>query len=185
MNTETDARRLVRPEDATRFVVDILVANGVPKDNAAIVARCLIQADLRGVDTHGQPVDSRPYTTDRPGANRVPSYMERIRQGVLDARATPVLSDVTPVVCQVDGRNGPSSHLLRRITDWSAFGFLSATMAMSRCVEMAQVYGIGMASVKHSNHFGMSASFVLQAADAGMMSLVFTNSSPAVRCTRP
>lgn len=37
-----------------------------------------------------------------------------------------------------------------------------------------------MVSVKHSNHFGMSAWLVQQALDADMMSLVFTNSSPAL-----
>jgi LDH2 family malate/lactate/ureidoglycolate dehydrogenase len=37
-----------------------------------------------------------------------------------------------------------------------------------------------MVSVKHSNHFGMSAAFVQQAIDADMLSLVFTNSSPAL-----
>lgn len=51
---------------------------------------------------------------------------------------------------------------------------------MSRAIEMAQTYGMGMVSVKHSNHFGMSAWLVKQALEAGMMSLVFTNSSPAL-----
>ena len=51
---------------------------------------------------------------------------------------------------------------------------------MTHAIEMATVYGIGMVSVKHSNHFGMSAWIVQQAVDAGMMSLVFTNSSPAL-----
>lgn len=55
---------------------------------------------------------------------------------------------------------------------------------MSACIESAKVFGIGMASVKHSNHFGMSASFVRQANRAGYMSLVFTNSSPAVSSHR-
>jgi LDH2 family malate/lactate/ureidoglycolate dehydrogenase len=45
---------------------------------------------------------------------------------------------------------------------------------------MAQIYGIGMVSVKHSNHFGMSAWVVEQAIKEGMMSLVFANSSPAL-----
>ncbi|KLJ10756.1 alcohol dehydrogenase [Blastomyces silverae] len=45
---------------------------------------------------------------------------------------------------------------------------------------MAKEYGIGMVAVRRSNHFGMSASFVRQAVDAEMMSLVFTNSSPAL-----
>lgn len=51
---------------------------------------------------------------------------------------------------------------------------------MTTAISMAQTFGIGMVSVKHSNHFGMSAWIVRQAAEAGMMSLVFTNSSPAL-----
>lgn len=124
----------------------------MPSEGAETVARCLVAADLRGVDTHG--------------CNRLPSYMERIRQGVLDPKATPTLHEVTPVVAQVDGRNG--------------FGFLAASLGMEKAVEMAKTYGIGMVSIKHSNHFGMSAWIVQKAIDADMMSLVFTNSSPAL-----
>lgn len=51
---------------------------------------------------------------------------------------------------------------------------------MTCAIEMAKDFGIGMVSVKHSNHFGMSAWLVQQALDSGMMSLVFTNSSPAL-----
>jgi LDH2 family malate/lactate/ureidoglycolate dehydrogenase len=51
---------------------------------------------------------------------------------------------------------------------------------MNAAIRMAREMGIGMVSVKHSNHFGMSAWVVQQALDAGMMSLVFTNSSPAL-----
>ena len=67
---------------------------------------------------------------------------------------------------QIDGHNG--------------WGFLAARLGMESAISMAQTYGIGLASVKHSNHFGMSAWIVQQAVDAGMMSLVFTNSSPAL-----
>ena len=142
----------VQSSDAETHAKAVLEGNGVPPDQAATVARCLVAADLRGVDTHG--------------INRIPSYMARIRQGVLDARAQPTLHEVTPVVAQVDAHN--------------AFGFLAAHLGMKKAIEMAKVYGIGMVSVKHSNHFGMSAWVVQQAIDAGMMSLVFTNSSPAL-----
>ncbi|KAK1980164.1 malate/L-lactate dehydrogenase [Colletotrichum cereale] len=142
----------VAAEEARRFVEDILKGNGVPAENAAIVARCLIAADLRGVDTHGM--------------NRIPSYMERIRQGVLDAAAQPQLKQVTPVVAHVDGKNG--------------FGFVAASIGMAAAVESAKTFGIGMASISHSNHFGMAAWVVQKALDADMMSLVFTNSSPAL-----
>ena len=142
----------IAASEAQRFVEDVLKGNNIPPENAAIIARCLIAADLRGVDTHGM--------------NRIPSYMERIRQGVLNATAQPTLTQVTPAVAQVDGQNG--------------FGFVAAQKGMAAAIESAKVFGIGMASIKHSNHFGMSAWLVQQALDENMMSLVFTNSSPAL-----
>ncbi|KAJ5332792.1 hypothetical protein MYU51_009065 [Penicillium brevicompactum] len=135
-----------------QFVQQILIANGTSPAHAAIVSKCLVAADLRGVDTHG--------------SNRIPSYMERIRQKALDPSATPTLNQVTPAVAQIDAHNG--------------FGFVAAHEGMKRAIEMAQIFGIGMVSIKHSNHFGMSAWLVQQALDADMMSLVFTNSSPAL-----
>lgn len=92
--------------------------------------------------------------------------MERIRQGVLNPSAQPQLRQVTPVVAHVDGQNG--------------FGFVTAHAGMAAAIDAARTYGIGMTSVSHSNHFGMSAWVVQQALDADMMSLVFTNSSPAL-----
>lgn len=142
----------VSASDARSFVLNVLIRNGVPQTNAVIVARCLVEADLRGVDTHGM--------------NRIPSYIARIRAGVLDPRASPTLQQVTPVVAQVDGKN--------------AFGFLAGHMGMTAAIKMAKEFGIGMVSCKHSNHFGMSAWLVQQAIDEDMMSLVFTNSSPAL-----
>jgi LDH2 family malate/lactate/ureidoglycolate dehydrogenase len=148
----TSRKYHIAAKDAQAYTEGVLCANGVSAEHATIVARCLVAADLRGVDTHG--------------INRIPSYIARIRQGVLDAKAQPSLHEVTPVVAQVDAHN--------------ALGFVAAHLGMAKAVEMAEIYGIGMVSVKHSNHFGMSAWLVQQALDAGMMSLVFTNSSPAL-----
>jgi LDH2 family malate/lactate/ureidoglycolate dehydrogenase len=148
----SEAKSYVNAAEARRYVEQVLAANGVPVKNAAIVAKCLVAADLRGVDTHGM--------------NRVPSYMERIRQGVLSATAEPELRQVTPVVAHVDAHNG--------------FGFVAAKAGMAAAIESAKTYGIGMASVTHSNHYGMAAWLVQDAIEAGMMSLVFTNSSPAL-----
>lgn len=139
-------------DTAVAFTQQLLEANGVFPEDAAIVADNLVSADLRGVDSHG--------------INRLPSYIKRLRQGVLDPKAQPTLEKVTPVVAHVDGHN--------------AFGAVVARKAMEAAVEMAQTFGIGMVACKRSNHFGMSAWVVQQALDAGMMSLVFTNSSPAL-----
>jgi LDH2 family malate/lactate/ureidoglycolate dehydrogenase len=141
------------PHDvAHTFVANILASNGVSPANAALIASCLVAADLRGVESHG--------------INRIPSYIARIRAGVLDPGAEPTLTQATPVVSQVDAHNG--------------FGFVAGHKGMEAAIASARIYGIGMASVKHSNHFGMSAWLVKQAIDADMMSLVFTNSSPAL-----
>jgi LDH2 family malate/lactate/ureidoglycolate dehydrogenase len=73
---------------------------------------------------------------------------------------------LTKINHQVDAHNG--------------FGFPAAHLAMATAIATAQQFGIGMVSVRHSNHFGMSAWIVRQAVEADMMSLVFTNSSPAL-----
>lgn len=143
---------LIPPNTALALSTALLTASSVPPTSAALIAQCLLAADLRGIDTHGML--------------RLPSYLARIRANVLSATAEPIFTSIAPCVGQVDGQN--------------AFGFLSAHLGMQKAIKMAQTYGIGMVSVKHSNHFGMSAWIVQQALDAGMCSLVFTNSSPAL-----
>jgi LDH2 family malate/lactate/ureidoglycolate dehydrogenase len=53
--SSTNAQRMqhVSASDARSFVQAVLIGNGVAEDNASVVARCLVEADLRGVDTHG------------------------------------------------------------------------------------------------------------------------------------
>jgi LDH2 family malate/lactate/ureidoglycolate dehydrogenase len=41
----------VTASNAKAFVEGVLVGNGVAPENASIVADCLVQADMRGVDT--------------------------------------------------------------------------------------------------------------------------------------
>ncbi len=47
------ARVYVEAGAADAFARRLLSAHGVPEQDAAIVAACLVGADLRGVDTHG------------------------------------------------------------------------------------------------------------------------------------
>lgn len=143
---------LVSTAAATTFTISLLTSSSVPLPHAETIASALVLADLRGVESHG--------------INRLPSYLARLRSGILSPTAQPILKQITPVVAQIDGQN--------------AFGFISAQLGIDAAIAMAQVYGIGMVSVKHSNHFGMSAWIVQRAVDQNMMSLVFTNSSPAL-----
>lgn len=53
MSSNTQPMQHVSAADARFFVEQVLVGNGVSKDNAVVIAKCLVEADLRGVDTHG------------------------------------------------------------------------------------------------------------------------------------
>ena len=140
------------PGAADAFARRLLIAHGVPEADAAIVASCLVSADLRGVDTHG--------------LTRLPGYLDRVRRGLINASPALKPKRVTPVAAALDGQNG--------------FGFVTGTRAMQEAIAIAREFGIGIVSVRRSTHFGMAASYVLQALDAGLIALVFSNASPAM-----
>jgi LDH2 family malate/lactate/ureidoglycolate dehydrogenase len=148
----TSDRVFVAPDAADAFARRLLVANGVPDADAATVASCLVSADLRGVDTHG--------------LTRLPGYLDRLRRGLINPVPELHPKRVTPVAAALDGQNG--------------FGFVVGTRAMGEAIAIARDYGIGIVAARRSTHFGMAASYVLQALDAGLIALVFSNASPAM-----
>ena len=141
-----------KPEAARRFVSDLMMAEGLPELDAATVADCLVRADLRGIDTHG--------------IVRLPGYIDRLRRGLINARPALMPKRVTPVAAHLDGENG--------------FGFVVATRAMAEAIDMAREYGLGLVSAKRSTHFGMAATYLLQAVEAGYIAFVFSNASRAM-----
>lgn len=150
---QADSVRVYAARDAALvFARSLLEAHGVPQADAAIIAGCLVRADLRGVDTHGLV--------------RLPGYLERVRRGLINPRPALEPRRVTPVAAALDGRNG--------------FGFLVGTRAMEEAIAIARESGVGIVSARRSTHFGMAASYVLQALDAGLVSVVFSNASAAM-----
>jgi LDH2 family malate/lactate/ureidoglycolate dehydrogenase len=152
--TEGPATRKVQvaAEAAKSFARQLLTAHGVPGPDAEVVASCLVRADARGVETHGLV--------------RLPGYLDRLHKGLVNARPQLSPERATPVAASLDGQDG--------------LGFVVATRAMEEAISMAGQFGIGIVSVRRSTHFGMAANYVLQAVEAGMASLVFTNASPAM-----
>ena len=145
-------RVFVEHDEADAFARALLAAHGVPKKDAATVAACLVRADLRGVDTHGLV--------------RLPGYLERVRRGLINPKPKLFPKRVAPAAAALDGQNG--------------FGFVIGTRAMAEAIALARKSGIGIVSARRSTHFGMAASYVLQALDAGFVALVFTNASRAM-----
>jgi LDH2 family malate/lactate/ureidoglycolate dehydrogenase len=146
------ARVYVEAGAADAFARRLLVAHGVPEHDAATVAACLVGADLRGVDTHG--------------LCRLPGYLDRLRRALINPRPVLKPQRITPVAAALDGQNG--------------FGFVVGTRAMQEAIAIARELGLGVVSARRSTHFGMAAAYVRQALDAGLISLVFSNASPAM-----
>ena len=137
---------------ADAFARSLLQAHGVPPEDAAAIAGCLVSADFRGVDTHG--------------LCRLPIYLERVRKGLINPAPKLEPKRVTPVAATLDGQNG--------------FGFVIGTRAMAEAIDMAREYGVGVVSARRSTHFGMAASYALPAVNAGLMAMVFSNASQAM-----
>src|SRR5437763_13300843 len=103
------------PAAVEEFARRLLRAHGLDEKDAATVARCLIHADLRGVDTHG--------------VMRLPGYLDRVRRGLISAKPRFEVRRVTPAAAAVDGDNG--------------FGFVVGTRAMAEAIDIASIYGVG------------------------------------------
>jgi len=149
-NTRTSSDKVrVSVETANRFAINILQRCGLSEDQATIIAGALILADLRGVDTHG--------------LNRLPGYLARVKAGVLNP--APILSfdEKTPVCAHLDAQN--------------TFGFIAASLAIDKGMSMAKTYGFGVVGVKNSGHYGMAATYLLQAVKNGFGAFAFTNAS--------
>jgi LDH2 family malate/lactate/ureidoglycolate dehydrogenase len=128
----------------------VFVAAGLPAASAAAVAEGLVDADLRGIPSHGVML--------------VPMYVERLRAGSVSraVAAEPVLD--AGAIAVLDGAN--------------AFGILTGDQAMALAVEKARSFGVGLVVVRHAFHFGGAFRFVQAAAAAGCVGIAAANTRP-------
>jgi LDH2 family malate/lactate/ureidoglycolate dehydrogenase len=142
----------VRPDRLAAFAGEVLAAAGVPEADAALVAGCLVQAELWGHPSHG--------------LLRLGWYVARIRAGVVDPMATPETVVDHGAVAVVDGREG--------------LGHVLTAAAAREAVRRAREHGVGVVAVRNSNHFGMSAHYTRMMAEEGCVGVLTTNSSPSM-----
>jgi L-2-hydroxycarboxylate dehydrogenase (NAD+) len=136
----------------TEFVTSVFAATGMPRDYALLLARNLVDADLRGVSTHG--------------VVRVPGYADQLRSGDVDPRARVVLDERSAASALVDGGG--------------TFGAIAGTRAMEWGVRAAATTGIAMCGARNVAHFGAAGYFARLAAEAGMIGIAMTNGAPAI-----
>lgn len=129
-----------------RLVEALFQHAGLSEGDAATVARVQVEADLRGVYSHG--------------TRAVPLYLERIRRGIINPRPTVQVTDLGAVAL-VDGDDGP--------------GQVVASQAMAECLARAKRFRIGMALVRRSNHFGAAGYYAALALRDELIGFATTN----------
>jgi LDH2 family malate/lactate/ureidoglycolate dehydrogenase len=140
------------PERLTDFATAVLETEGVPADDARLVAGCLVEAELWGHPSHG--------------LLRLSWYVARIRTGVVDPAAKPQTVVERGAVAVLDGREG--------------LGHVLTAHAATEAVRRAREHGVGVVAVRNSNHFGMAAHFTRMIAEQGCVGILTTNGSPAM-----
>jgi LDH2 family malate/lactate/ureidoglycolate dehydrogenase len=142
---------LVAADELRHFVEEAALAGGVPASQLDLFADGIVEADLRGVASHG--------------VVRLPTYIRAFIDGVLNPAPTIDVLHSTGGVSIIDGDNG--------------LGIVVGQLAMMHAIERARGAGIACVAVRNSNHAGMLAIHVLRAASADMIGF-FTANAPAL-----
>lgn len=146
--------RPVRAERLAEAARRLLQAAGSEEEEAAVVADHLVEANLRGHDSHG--------------VGMLAMYMPAIAAGLLrpNRHAT------------VIGRSGP----FLAVGGGSGYGQVIAREATELAIEQARQNGLAVLSLRDSHHIGRVGSYGEQCSGAGMVMLAFVNvvTRPAV-----
>jgi len=119
---------------------------GVPAEHARLAAVNLIEADLRGVSSHG--------------VVRLPIYVKRLLDGGTNPNAKVSILRQTRTTAVVDGDNG--------------LGHYVGIKAMEIAIDKARDGDCAFVAVKYSNHFGAASHYAEMAARHNMIGLSFT-----------
>jgi len=148
---------IVFPAERLRnWTQEVLQKVGVSRDDAELLTDSLIEANLRGVDTHGI-------------TRMLCVYVERIRKGVMSAKSRFVVVREKASTALIDCHN--------------SIGQVGASRAMGMAIEKARQTGVAFTAVSHSNHFGAAAYWAMKALPHGMIGFSSTNAPAAAAPT--
>ena len=134
--------------DALReYTHRIFVAANVPAAGATAVAEHLVEANLKGHDSHG--------------VVRIPGYLQGLQAGRVDPEAEPRVEHETLTTAVIDG-------------GWN-FGQVVARFTMGVALAKAREHGVGIAVARHSGHVGRVGAYGEQAAADGMIGIACVN----------
>jgi len=128
---------------------------GCPNDQAIEAANVLLNADLRGVDSHG--------------VARLVGYLRLYEKNRINSKPQLSVVHETPSTAVVDGDAG--------------LGLVAGPYAMRLAIEKAKNVGTGWIAVKNSNHYGIAGYHAMMALEADCIGISMTNASPLVAPT--
>jgi uncharacterized oxidoreductase len=137
----------------THISQNLLKAAGASDEEAEIVTRFLVNANLAGVDSHGV----------------VPNliiYLQGVRSGTIKTRAK--------IEVRVDG---PSTALIDG--NWG-FGQMTCSKAMEIAIGKARRTGVGAVGILNCNHIGRLAEYAQMAVANDMIGFIAANCEPYV-----
>ena len=151
-----ETRPYVSWELIGNFMTDAFCAVGVPREDAMLCADVLMESDRRGIESHG--------------CNRfTPIYIDRIEAGIQKpVTEFEVLKD-TPTTLVADAHDG--------------MGMVASKKAVDAIIEKAKKYGLGMAAVRNSTHYGIAGYWTMLASKQGMIGITGTNARPSIAPT--
>ena len=138
--------------EALELVFDALQKHQTSTENAKEVADALICAEIDGQSGHG--------------LSRVPSYIQQLSSGKVDGNAKPTIVSSNGAVIRIDAKNG--------------FAYPALSLAIKELVSCSKKYGIAVASISHSHHFGQAGRHVERLAESELIGLMFGNTPKAI-----
>lgn len=130
----------------------IFVGAGMSREDAFTVADSLVEADRRGIHSHG--------------VLRVLDYVKKLTVDGVDPKGRPVIVRSDGAAIVVDGKN--------------SLGQIGGVFAMDHAIERARSVHVAFAAVGGSNHCGAMDYYTLRAARAGMIGISGTNALPTM-----
>ncbi len=129
------------------WTADVFVRLGLHQEDATVVAQTLVEADLRGVGSHG--------------VQRMTTYARGLRGGTIVAQPQISIVQDSGWAAVLDGGGG--------------MGQLAAQRGMQLALERAAERGHGAVAVRNSGHCGAMAYYAMQAAQRRSIGLAVTN----------
>jgi LDH2 family malate/lactate/ureidoglycolate dehydrogenase len=151
MNASRDVH-LVDRQVLKDFCAEAIEKQGVTPKDAEIVADTMVEADLRGVESHG--------------VIRLAPYVRMISEGNMNPRPRLSLINETPVTAVMDADNG--------------IGNVVCYKAANLAIQKAASSGVSVVGVKNGTHCGALAYYAMMALKHNMISLLTLNGPPLV-----